>query len=281
VAGGSPIERLVRRERLVVGAALLTVALLAWGYVLSGAGMDGAQDPRATEAMPGMEMAGMDMSRMGMADAPSGGWDRRMWLFSVGMWMAMMIAMMTPAAAPAILLYGRVQARSQALGAADPGRIAPTGVFAGAYLVLWLAVGVLAAGLHWALEASGLLSPADMGSQSRWLSAAVLIGAGLYQLTPLKQACLTRCRSPTQFIVRHWRPGKTGAIRLGLLHGAYCIGCCWLLMGLLFVGGVMNLVWIAALTLLVAAEKLLPWGTGIAKATGIGLVAWGLATVLT
>ena len=110
--------------------------------------------------------------------------------------------------------------------------------------------------------------------------ATVLIAAGLYQLTPAKDACLAECRAPGAFLARHFRPGATGAFRLGLIHGAYCVGCCWLLMALLFVGGVMNLAWVAALTLLVAAEKLLPGGRWIARLSGAGLIAWGSVILL-
>jgi len=112
------------------------------------------------------------------------------------------------------------------------------------------------------------------------LSAAVMIAAGLYQLSPFKNACLGRCRSPAQFLSRHYRPGAAGALRLGLLHGAYCVGCCWLLMALLFVGGVMNLLWVAGLTLLVAAEKLLPRGTLIAHVAGVAMIGWGVGRLL-
>ena len=119
-----------------------------------------------------------------------------------------------------------------------------------------------------------------MGSASRGLSAAVLLAAGLYQLSPLKSLCLSQCRAPAGFLSRHWRPGPAGALRLGLLHGAFCVGCCWVLMALLFVVGVMNLAWIAALALLVMAEKLLPGGPWVARGAGALLIAWGLATLV-
>jgi predicted metal-binding membrane protein len=194
------------------------------------------------------------------------------------MWAAMMVAMMTPSAAPAILLYGRVraQAGTQGRGAG----IAPAGAFVAGYLAVWLAFSFAAAALQWGLERGALLSPLSMGSQSRWLSAAVLAATGAYQLSPLKNVCLTECRSPTGFLTRHWRPGTAGAVRLGVLHGAYCVGCCWVLMGLLFVGGVMNLAWIAALTVLVMAEKLLPGGPWVARGAGAILLLWALLTTL-
>ena len=274
-------ERLLRRERAIVATGLLALVLLAWAYLLAGAGMsvslsDAARltlFPHQAAAAP---MAGMDMPGMAM-DAPAD-WGLGDWALNIGMWAAMMVAMMTPSAAPAILLYGRVRAQAQA-ARSDTG-VTSSAIFAAGYLVLWLGFSGLAAAIHWGLERSSLLSPADMGSQSRWLSAAVLLGAGVYQLTPAKRVCLSRCRSPAQFLSRHWRPGWPGAVRLGLIHGAYCIGCCWILMGLLFVGGIMNLAWIAGITLLVAAEKLLPMGPWVARASGAGLIVWGLATLV-
>ena len=119
-----------------------------------------------------------------------------------------------------------------------------------------------------------------MGSQSRWLSGVVLITAGLYQLSPLKNICLAHCRTPTSFLSRHWRPHALGALRLGAMHGAYCVGCCWMLMALLFVGGVMNLTWIAALAILVLIEKVLPPGQWVGRGVGIALIVWGVATLL-
>jgi predicted metal-binding membrane protein len=119
-----------------------------------------------------------------------------------------------------------------------------------------------------------------MGSRSRWLSGGVLIAAGLYQLSPLKNVCLAQCRAPASFLARHWRPHASGALRLGAQHGAYCVGCCWMLMALLFVGGVMNLIWIAALTTMVLIEKVLPRGQWIGRSAGVALAGWGVATLL-
>lgn len=196
----------------------------------------------------------------------------------IGMWWAMMIAMMTPSAAPAILLYARVHQHALATGQ-DQRQLAPAAAFATGYLLVWLGFSIAAALLQWGLEHAGLIAMMGMGSQSRWLSAAILIAAGLHQLTPLKQACLAHCRAPGAFLARHWRPNASGALRLGVLHGAYCLGCCWLLMALLFVGGVMNLVWIALLALLVLAEKAFPPGPWVARAAGVVLILWGVATL--
>jgi predicted metal-binding membrane protein len=189
------------------------------------------------------------------------------WPLVAAMWAAMMVAMMVPSAAPAILLYAQVHRHS-----IGPEPLPPTMAFLAGYLACWLGFAALAATLQIALDSLVVLS--------REMAAALLIGAGLYQLSPLKDACLTRCRSPAQFISSRYRPGAWGAARLGLLHGAYCVGCCWLLMALLFVGGVMNLAWIAALTLLVAAEKLLPGGAWIARIAGFAFIGWGVALLV-
>lgn len=261
------IERLLRRDRAITLVGLAILSALAWAYLLGGARL-GAAD------------ADMGMAAMGMSDmsgmAPSS-WDIYTWLLMIAMWWVMMIAMMTPSATPTILLYGRVHRHAQGQVASG---VAPTGAFAAGYLLVWLGFSLGAAALHWGLERAGLISAMTMGSQSRWLSGGVLIAAGLYQLSPLKHTCLSHCRAPASFLARHWRPHATGALRLGALHGAYCVGCCWMLMALLFVGGVMNLVWIAALAILVLVEKLLPPGRLAGLGTGAVLIAWGIATLL-
>jgi predicted metal-binding membrane protein len=226
--------------------------LLAWAYLLSGAGMD------RMSATPGM-----DDGRSGDA-----------FLVVAAMWSAMMVAMMSPSAAPTVLLYGRVHRNSA--GPSPP----PTAAFLAGYLACWVGFALVAAALQLALERAALASPASMALHGRPAAAALLIAAGLYQLSPLKDACLGRCRSPADFLAQNYRPGAWGALRLGLLHGAYCVGCCWMLMALLFVGGVMNLLWIAALTLLVAAEKLLPGGNWLARLAGISMVGWGAVLLL-
>jgi predicted metal-binding membrane protein len=190
------------------------------------------------------------------------------------MWWIMMIAMMTPSAAPTILLFARVH-RHSATGAQAAGGAAPTGWFAAGYLAAWLVFSAAATVLTFVLQRFDLVTATLMGSQSRWLSGSLLIAAGLYQLSPLKDRCLAHCRSPAAFLSQHWRAGIGGAFRLGLLHGAYCVGCCWLLMALLFVGGVMNLIWIAALALIVLIEKLAPGGRWLSRGAGAACIIWG------
>lgn len=193
-----------------------------------------------------------------MAESPS-------WLLIGAMWFTMMVAMMVPSAAPTVMLYAQVYRHSVKSGAP------PTAAFLAGYLVCWLGFSLLAAVLQLFVVPS-----MSMSIENRAAASALLIAAGVYQLSPIKDACLGRCRSPAQFLSRHYRPGLSGAFRLGLLHGAYCVGCCWLLMALLFVGGVMNLLWIAALTLFVAAEKLLPGGDWVARIAGVVLIGWGV-----
>ncbi|WP_332773628.1 DUF2182 domain-containing protein [Phenylobacterium sp.] len=285
-------ERLLSRRRAITVVGLLALCALAWLYILTGAGLGMSaremttlslfpHKTAAAQAMPGMDMSGMDMPGMvmdmGPAPATPPAWTPRTAALMVAMWWAMMIAMMSPSAAPTILLYAQVHRRAVAQSQIQD-RPAPTGAFAAGYLLTWLGFSVAAAGLQWVFGRVGLIS--DMGSQSRWLSGGLLIAAGLYQLSPLKQTCLAHCRAPAAFLSTHWRPGATGALRLGLRHGAYCVGCCWMLMALLFVGGVMNLAWIAALAVLVLAEKLFPAGRWIGLVCGAVLVGWGVATLL-
>jgi predicted metal-binding membrane protein len=236
--------RILRHERLVIAASIVTLAALAWWFILAGGGMaeDGA-------------MAGMSTPPFAAV---------------LLMWSLMMAAMMLPSATPAVLLYARVRQMRNGASA-----IAPSWVFLTGYLALWLLFSLIAA------VAQRLLTGPTMALDNRGAEAALLILAGVYQLSPLKSACLRQCRAPAQFISHHWRPGWIGAFRLGLLHGAYCVGCCWALMLLLFVGGVMNLIWVIALAIVIAAEKILPRGDWIARATGIGLAAWGLGRLLT
>lgn len=264
-------ERLLRRDRTITLLGLLVLCALAWAYVVTGAGLGMSMRAMTTFALfPYQEFA--------MAAGPAA-WGLELWALMIAMWWIMMIAMMTPSAAPTILLYARVH-RHELSRHDVQDRIAPTGVFAAGYLTVWLGFSIVATALHWALERAGLVSATMMGSRSRWLSGGVLLAAGLYQLLPLKNVCLAHCRSPTAFLSRHWRPHASGAFRLGAMHGTYCVGCCWMLMALLFVGGAMNLAWIAALAVLVLIEKVLPAGPWVGRATGVVLISWGVATFL-
>jgi predicted metal-binding membrane protein len=183
------------------------------------------------------------------------------------MWSVMMAAMMLPSAAPAILLYGRVAAQR-------PGTVAPSSQFLAGYLLAWGGFSLAAAGAQVAATTTGLLDRMTLSASST-TGAVLWIAAGLYQLTPLKRACLAQCRSPAAFFARHWHGGPAAALRLGLAHGLFCIGCCGALMALLFVGGAMNLAWAAALAAVVAVEKIVPCGNRVGRLLGVAMIAWG------
>lgn len=261
----SPGGQALRRERVVVGAGLVALALIAWVYLWQGAGMGmSAFDMTALALFPHLQ------------PAPAGSMNVS-WSVVVGMWFVMMVAMMTPSVAPLVLIYGVVLRRHAGSNRQTRGM---TLALLGGYLATWLVFAVAATVMQELLEPAGLLSGTMWWSRSAALSAAVLATAGLYQMSPLKRACLSRCRSPVRFLTEHWRPGILGAFGLGLRHGAFCVGCCGMLMALLFVGGIMNLVWIAALTALVLAEKLLPAGPRFGIFTGGMLIVWAIATLL-
>lgn len=269
-------ERVLRRDRLVVMVGLIVLTFLAWIYILAGAGT----------GMPAWHMVSLSLFPHRLGDVPMdamtmhpGMWSPGYWLIMLLMWWVMMIAMMMPSAAPMILLYARATRHAQAGGRLQPG-IVPTATFAGGYLLVWLAFSVAATALMWLLERSGVLSATRMASTGGWFSAALLIGAGIYQFSPVKNACLNVCRTPAEFLSRRWKPGNSGALRMGLEHGAFCVGCCWVLMALLFVGGVMNVLWIAVLALFVLAEKVAPQGPWVSRAAGAMLTVWGLATLI-
>jgi predicted metal-binding membrane protein len=261
----SSLEAVLRRDRLIVAGALAAIVVVAWAYVLwLAADMD----------MGGMDMAGFRMIPAGIgimapANAP---WTAIEFAFVFAMWAVMMVGMMTPSAAPMMLMYARVGRQGQASGKV----FAPTGWFAAGYFLVWIAFSLAATLAQWAVERAALLDE-RMASGSNVFAAAVLIAAGVYQWTPLKDVCLVQCQSPFGFLMRHggFRANIRGCLLLGLRHGAYCVGCCWVLMALLFVGGVMNVLWIAVLALLVLLEKLMPFGRWVARAAGIVFLAAG------
>ena len=271
-------ESLLKRDRWIVLGGMAAIALLSWAYILAGAGMGmSVRDMTIVSLFP-HRMTEMPMAGMSMSMQP-GMWSVGYFIIVLIMWWVMMIAMMTPSAAPMILLYARATRHAQARGQLRQG-VVPTAAFAGGYLMVWLGFSLLAAALQWALERSGLVSAMMFASTSAGVSAAILALAGLYQLSPLKHVCLRHCRAPAEFLSSHWRPGAFGALRMGLEHGAFCVGCCWLLMALLLVGGIMNVLWIAALAILVLLEKVAPHGAWLSRATGVVLLAWGATTLV-
>ena len=264
---------MLRRDRLVVVIALVAVIVLSWVYVLAGAGMgmSAFEMTRMTQPVGAIDSTQPSMQGMSMGGTMiSGVWTVGYAVVIFFMWWVMMFGMMLPSAAPLLLLFARMMRKEKDKGAP----YVPTGVFALGYVIMWAAFSAIATGAQWGLEASGLLSGIMVGT-SAVLGAGLLIAAGVWQLTPWKNACLRHCRSPIGFLSAHWRPGRTGAFKMGLVHGAFCLGCCWFLMALLFYGGVMNLYWIIGLALYILIEKLLPAGARIGQLTGVILIAWG------
>lgn len=258
----APLAALLRRDRTLVIVALVLVTALAWAYLIS-------------YSMAMREPAADGMADMAAAMAPGfTAWSPAHALTIFGMWTVMMIGMMAPSASPMILLY--VQVARRAAGAP----FAPAAWFAAGYLAGWSAFAAAATAAQWSLERAALLSSMMTGAGAL-LAGLLLLLVGAYQLTPFKQACLSQCRAPLNFIQGHggFRPGRIASLRLGFLHGAYCVGCCWALMALLFVGGVMNLVWVAGLAVLVLLEKLLPWGKGLGRAVGVAVLGAGLLLI--
>lgn len=239
----------LRYQRNLILGLLLALAVTAWAVLVwKGAGAD----------------MGMHASTMGMSAS----------LF-LAVWVVMMVAMMFPAAAPVILAFHKIQSGKRQRQEA----FVSTWVFVAAYLLVWTLTGVaayvgaLAAG---AIATGMALSPAATAR----LGGAMLVVAGIYQLTPLKDLCLSRCRTPLAFFMTSWRDGPVGALRMGLLHGAYCLGCCWLLFAILFPLGIMNLAAMAVIALVVFAEKAMPWARATARAAAVALIAYGAAVVL-
>jgi predicted metal-binding membrane protein len=254
------LRGLSRAEMLSAGAILL-VTLIAWGYIVT-------LPPTAPPSASMSDMPAMNMGDMSANDVASWTWARALATFA--MWSVMMAAMMLPAAAPIVLLHRRTAMQAHALEAPAPS----TALLVLGYAAAWSGFAALATASQWALSNAALLTEMDAFADRR-MAGAVLIAAGLYQLTPFKQACLQLCRSPVAFLMRHYQPGAVGALRMGLRHGLYCLGCCWAAMALLFVGGVMNLIWVAGLAAFVLIEKALPFGRVFGIAIGIGAFAVG------
>ena len=257
---GSPIESVLKRDRLVVMIGLALVVVVAAVYTLAGVGMN----------MSPLTMTSMAIEMPGMAMQPVG-WSAGYAFVVFLMWCVMMIAMMVPSAAPAVLIHAAIGRKQE-----DVDRpLAATAIFVAGYLTVWMIFSFVATALQWGLESSGIVT-GMMEIASPVITGLVLIAAGLYQLTPLKRVCLKHCQNPLTFIIQRWRPGKAGAFRMGLEHGRYCLGCCWFLMVLLFVGGIMNLIWIAGIALYVGIEKFAVGHRWLTIATGVTLTIAGL-----
>jgi len=258
-----PVERVVSHDQWIVAGAVGLIVLLAGFYTLWGVGMN----------MSALEMARMaapigEPMRMGAQPV----WTWSYALLILLMWWIMMVAMMTPSAAPTLLLYTALKRR----GSEKERAVTLSLLFLAGYLVVWALFSLIATGLQWTTEAAGLTNGPMMTLNSKVAAGIVLILAGLFQFSSLKTACLKHCRSPAHFLAQHPSKGYRGALRTGMRHGTYCLGCCWALMALLFVGGVMNLYWIVGLALYVLAEKLVPYPRAFSRLTGALLVAVGV-----
>lgn len=258
------LETLLHRDRVIVGAALAALTVAAWLYLFHLASAMSDMAMPDMPPMPGMAMAMPSMHAWSWVEVG----------VLVVMWAVMMIGMMTPAAAPMILMFSTIHRRRTA-----EGRPAvPTAIFILGYLVVWTIYSVVAALAQAVLHAAALLSPA-MAARSPLLAGGLLVAAGVFQWTSLKRACLAACRSPLSFLMTGWREDRGGAFVMGFRHGLYCLGCCWALMALLFVAGVMNLLWVAAIAVAVLLEKVVPRGDLVGRLAGVVLVAAGVLLV--
>jgi predicted metal-binding membrane protein len=246
------LEAVLKRDRAIVLVGLAGLSALAWVYIIA-----------LGWRMPYREVA-MAMPHMQAWGAPEV-------LLTWVMWAVMMVAMMTPSAAPMILIFATTNRRRRA----QQGPFVPTTVFLVGYLLVWSGFSALATLAQWGLHTAALLSP-RLVNTSPMVGGLLLLAAGIFQWTPLKSTCLTQCRSPLVFLTREWREGAWGAFLMGLRHGTYCVGCCWVLMALLFVAGVMNLLWVAAIAAFVLTEKVLPRGELVGRVAGGVLTLAGL-----
>jgi predicted metal-binding membrane protein len=261
------IEKVLLQDRRFVVLALLSLSALAWAYLVVMARQMAAGDMTLMGMGAPSAMHGSNM--MGAMTASQMPWSLLTFLLMFIMWSVMMVGMMIPSAAPMILLFARVQRRKLA----DQTPTARIAAFTAGYLLIWTSFSLIATGLQWTLTELRLLSP-NMESTSQFLAVGVLLAAGIYQLTPLKLACLKQCQSPIGFLTSHWKDGTLGSLRMGIEHGIFCLGCCWLLMALLFVGGVMNLIWVAVIAIFVLLEKVVPRGEIVGKLGGVLLITF-------
>jgi predicted metal-binding membrane protein len=256
------IEKVLRRDRTILMASLITIALLAWAYVINlyfrmaGAAINGG--------------SAMDMPPAQMAMPNVQAWQVEDLLFTLLMWAVMMVAMMIPSATPMILTFASVNRQRYV----NETPISATAAFLVGYLIVWISFSVGATLVQWGFHTAGLLSPETI-RVTPLLGGILLILAGVYQFTPLKYVCLSNCRTPLSFLMTEWRTGTGGALIMGLRHGVYCLGCCWPLMLLLFVAGVMNLLWVALIAGYVLVEKVAPAGQWASRAIGLLTIGWG------
>ncbi|MCH2631873.1 MAG: DUF2182 domain-containing protein [Nisaea sp.] len=265
------IEALLRRDKLVTVVAIAVLVVIAAFYTIFGVGMKMS----AIEMTPGLSQSKMAMPNMGamkkMVMEPAS-WSITYGVLVFLMWWVMMVAMMLPSASPMILLYTALIRRTQE----TRNIFWEVSLFILGYLIAWAIFSIFAALLQSQLELKGWMSPMMMEATNNYLIAIILISAGVYQLTPLKTVCLEKCRQPASFLANYKNTWVSSPLRIGLVHGFYCLGCCWFLMGLLFFGGIMNLYWIVGLIIFVAIEKLHERGIFLGKVLGAGAILLGI-----
>jgi predicted metal-binding membrane protein len=246
----------LKRDRLIALGGLTAITALAWIYMIHLAS----------------GMTGMDTDSMGEMSMPATQvWQSGDALLTFLMWIVMMAAMMIPSATPMILTFIGIKRQQQP----DQTSIPATTAFLLGYLIAWVLFSAFVTLAQWGLRSAALLSP-EMISVNPFFSGMLLIVAGIYQFTPLKNICLSSCRTPLGFLMTEWREGTDGALMMGVRHGLYCVGCCWLLMALLFVAGVMNLLWSALIAGIVLIEKIVPGGEWVSRAIGLLVAGWGV-----
>ena len=257
----SPVPAPSRRHRALIATCIVLITALAWAYLVH-------LNRHMTSPIEGdtkMAAMGMVMNRP---------WAPGDLLLTFVTWAVMMVGMMAAPALPVLLLFAGIQAQR-----VDRGVVPAVPSFGLGYLIVWLAFSACATAAQWALHEGALLS-STMATSSTAVAGVILIASGAYQLTPLKTGCLARCRSPLGFLMSNWRDGSSGAFLMGFRHGTFCLGCCWALMAVLFVVGVMNLAWVGAIAIAVAIEKLLPHGGRIATAMGVALIGAGVGRLV-
>ena len=274
-ANSTAVESFIQRDKIITIIAIAILVGATFTYTVLGVGMNMS----AIQMTPGLGQSQMSMPNMGamknMAATPA------VWSFNYSvlmffMWWTMMIAMMLPSASPMILLYTALIRRTKKAKSI----IRQVTSFICGYLLAWAAFSLFAAALQSQLELRDWMSPMMMEATNIYLAAGILIAAGVYQLTPLKTVCLEKCRQPASFLANYKKTWVNSPLRIGLVHGFYCVGCCWFLMGLLFFGGIMNLYWIVGLIIFVAIEKLHEKGVIFGKILGVGAIFLGVAFLI-
>jgi predicted metal-binding membrane protein len=254
-----PLQHVLRRDRLTVLIALFILCVLSWLYIIY------LYD----------QMYPMNMDALLFAMPMTANWSWTDCLLLFLMWFVMMIAMMTPSIAPLVLIFALINRKRQR----QQNPFVPTGYLLGGYFFVWAVFSLFATLLQWILQQFSLLNP-EMTTTSKIVGGTILVLAGIFQFTPLKDTCLRQCRSPISFIHQYWKDGKSGAFKMGMQNGIYCLGCCWILMLLLFVSGIMNILWIVLISLFVLIEKVLTSVKAIPVVAAITLIAYGVIILL-